>query len=146
MSDFTSNDASRVPARRSNTLQALEQASESPRLHAHWSRYTAQALPATWFSAPNDMLRSGKTPPIATGLPQRAQLSPQDPACSRGISQCALSASMDAGFLLDSIPQSRFCRKRCSVDSRKRRPSRSAFRISRRAARGQKPANKTHSE
>jgi hypothetical protein len=106
MSDFTSDDASRVRARRSNASQAIEQASESPRLNARCSRYTAQPLSSIRFSAPNDALRSRKTPPIATSLPQRAQFSPQDFAGSRVIPRCALSASANAGFRLDPIPQS----------------------------------------
>jgi hypothetical protein len=71
--------------------------------------------------------------------------------------QCTLNASAAAGFRLDLIAQSRFCRKRQSgslLDSGllrcarndERRSSRSAFRVSRRVARGQKSANKTHSE
>jgi hypothetical protein len=70
------------------------------------SRDTAQALPSIRFSAPNFALRSRKTSSIATSSPQRAQVSPQDSACSRVVSQCALSASTDAGFCLDPIPQS----------------------------------------
>jgi hypothetical protein len=130
--------APRVLASRSNALQAIERASESPRLHARYLGRAAQALPSTRFSATNDALRSRKTSPIATGLPQRAQFSPQEIARARVNSRCALSASTNVGLVLDPIPQSRFCRKRCSVDSRKRRPSRSAFRISCRAARGSK--------
>jgi hypothetical protein len=69
-------------------------------------RDTAQALPPTQFSAPNDALRNRKTPPIVTSLPQRAQFSPQETACARVISRCALSASINAGFRLDPIPLS----------------------------------------
>jgi hypothetical protein len=104
--DFTSNDALRVSARRSNALQAIEQASESLRLHARCLRYTAQALPSARFFASNDALRSRKTPPIAISLPQRAQFWPQEIACSRVIPRRALSASTDAGFRRDAIAQS----------------------------------------
>jgi hypothetical protein len=44
LSDFMSNDASPAWALPSNAPQAIEQASESPRLHARCSRHTAQAL------------------------------------------------------------------------------------------------------
>jgi hypothetical protein len=106
MSDFRSNDASRVAGLRSNALQAIEQASESPRLHARCLRHAAQALPSTRFSATNEALRSRKTPPVATSLPQRAQFSPQETSRWRVIARCALSASTGAGFRRDRIPQS----------------------------------------
>jgi hypothetical protein len=65
----------------SHASQAIEPASESPCLLAH----VPQALPWTRFSVPNDALRSRKTSSIAISLPQRAQFSPQDSACSRVI-------------------------------------------------------------
>jgi hypothetical protein len=91
-------------ASRPRALQAIERASESPRLHARYLDHAAQALPSTRFSATNDALRSRKTSPIATSLPQRAQFSPQEIACARVISRCALSASTNAGFRRDRIP------------------------------------------
>jgi hypothetical protein len=90
-------------ASRSNALQAIEQASESPRAHARLLAHVPQALPSTRFSVTKDALQSRKTPPIAISLPQRAQFSPQDFACSRVIPRCPLSASTDAGFCLDPI-------------------------------------------
>ena len=86
-------------ASRSHALQAIERASESPRLHARYLGHAAQALPSTRFSAMNDALRSRKTPPIATGLPQRAQFSPQEIACARVFSRCVLSTSINVGFV-----------------------------------------------
>jgi hypothetical protein len=73
----------------SNALQAIEQRYESPRSLRDRTRDTSQGLPSTRLSTPNDALRSRKTSPIATSLPQRAQFSPQETACSRVIPRCA---------------------------------------------------------
>jgi hypothetical protein len=93
-------------ASRANASQAIEQVSEFLRSHNDCARYSAQALPSARLFAPNNAPRSRKTPPTAIGLPQRARFSPQDSAGSRAIPQCGLSASTDAGFRRDPIPQS----------------------------------------
>jgi hypothetical protein len=104
MSDFVSNVRRAFCASRSHALQAIERTSESPRLHARDLGHTAQALRSSRFSATNGALRSRETSPIATGLPQRAQFSPQEIACARVNSRRALSASANAGFGRDRIP------------------------------------------
>jgi len=88
---------------RSNTAQAIERAFEFLWAHRRLRAQPLQALPSTRFSASNDALRRCKTPSIATVPPQRAQGLPQDFACSRVISRCALSTSTNAGFRLDPV-------------------------------------------
>jgi hypothetical protein len=106
MSDFVSNDASPSWVSLSNVLQAIEQASNLYACTCDCSRCTVQALPSTGFSAPIDALRSCEKSAIAISSPQRAWFWPHHFACSRVISQCALSASTRAGFCLDPMPQS----------------------------------------
>jgi hypothetical protein len=90
----------------SHASQAVEQPSESPRSHGDCSRCTAQPLPPTRFSAPNDALRSAKRrrlPSVCRNVPSSCR---KTPLGSRVIGRCALSTSTGARFRRDRIPQS----------------------------------------